>query len=200
MGRTSDARERLIESGSHLIHERGYTAVGVNEICSRAGVKKGSFYYFFPSKQELGLAVVDDFGQRSAPSLENLATGEEPPLVRLRSFIEASYLSQTGLKQESGRVLGCPFGNLALEISTQDDVLRDRVRGALDRYVDAFQAVLDEAVESGDLPAQETRSLARSVLALLEGGILMAKMNDDLELLRDLPDRIMRLVGDPLAA
>ena len=59
MGRTSDARERLVAAATELFSERAYGAVGIAEIASRAGVQKGSFYYFFSSKEALALAVID---------------------------------------------------------------------------------------------------------------------------------------------
>ena len=77
MGRTSDARERLVESCQALMHEKGYTAVGVGEVCSRAGVNKGSFYHFFPSKQDLALTVIDQFGKEaSSVNVRMTVTGD----------------------------------------------------------------------------------------------------------------------------
>jgi TetR/AcrR family transcriptional repressor of nem operon len=60
MGRTSDAKERILTAAQSLIEQRGYSALGVAEICKAAGVPKGSFYYFFDSKEELALAVLDE--------------------------------------------------------------------------------------------------------------------------------------------
>ena len=64
MGRTSDARSRLIESAFALWFRRSYADVGVSEICAAAGVQKGSFYHFFPSKTDLAVAVVDEVEQQ----------------------------------------------------------------------------------------------------------------------------------------
>ena len=77
MGRTSDARERLIEAAGDLWHRRSYTDVGVGEICAEAGVQKGSFYHFFPSKQDLALAVIDDRWEHG-----DRATDQRPDDVR----------------------------------------------------------------------------------------------------------------------
>ena len=89
MGRTSDARERLIGAAGDLWHRRSYTDVGVSEICETAGVQKGSFYHFFPSKQDLALAVIDDRWQElGAGRLQALMTSDLAPLERLRQFIE----------------------------------------------------------------------------------------------------------------
>ncbi|NUS86664.1 MAG: helix-turn-helix transcriptional regulator, partial [Streptomyces sp.] len=60
MGRTSDARERILSAARSLIETHGYSALGVAEICRTAGVPKGSFYYFFDSKESLALAVIDE--------------------------------------------------------------------------------------------------------------------------------------------
>ena len=59
MGRTSDARERLIASAIDLIGARSYRAVSVDDLCAHAGVNKGSFYHFFPAKRDLALAAID---------------------------------------------------------------------------------------------------------------------------------------------
>ncbi len=69
MGRTSDARNKILDAARVLVEQRGYTALGVGEICSTAGVPKGSFYYFFESKQALALTVIDEHrGRRSSSS------------------------------------------------------------------------------------------------------------------------------------
>ena len=59
MGRNVDTQERLVEAAAGLWHARSYADVGVNEICEVADVRKGSFYHFFASKQELAVAVID---------------------------------------------------------------------------------------------------------------------------------------------
>ena len=200
MGRTSDAKQRLIDSAARLMHERGYTAVGVSQVCSDAGVNKGSFYYFFPSKQELAEAVIVDHWNRYFPALEKLSTGPEPPLVRLRTFFEDRISDHRGCQKSCGKILGCPFGNLVLELSNQDIVLRDVLRGYFDRMVDSFQKALDQAVSLGHLPSQDTLDAARSVIALLQGELLLAKVNDDPGLLENLSEKALRLVRAPRAA
>lgn len=198
MGRTSDARERLLESCQALMHEKGYTAVGVGEVCSRAGVNKGSFYYFFPSKQELALAVIDEFGAASSDQLSQVLESEAPPLERLERFFDGSYQAHRDSREACGKLLGCPIGNLALEMGSQDAVLRDRLRAVLDGQIDRFAAVLQEAIDRGDLPRQDARGTAASLMALIEGTLLLAKASDDTEVLRDLGRNAFRLIGAEL--
>lgn len=195
MGRTSNARERLLESCRALMHEKGYTAVGVGEVCSQAGVNKGSFYHFFPSKQDLALAVIDEFGAASAEQLSRALESDAPPLERLERFFDASYRAHSESRETCGKLLGCPIGNLALEMGSQDAVLREKLRDVLDGQIDRFAAVLQEAIDRGELPPQDARGTAASVLALIEGTLLLAKASDDTEVLRDLGQRALRLIG-----
>ena len=195
MGRTSDARDKLIASGSELMHERGYTAVGVSEICARAGVQKGSFYHFFPSKVELALAVIDRYAGAGGPALEELRHGDGAPLERLAAHLEGLYLGQMAVRESCGKVLGCPIGNLGLEMSTQEPALRERLRGEFERTIDGFETVLQQAIDDGELPPRDTRRAARSILALVEGTVMLAKMKDDPEPLRGLRDDVFALIG-----
>ena len=197
MGRTSDARERLIESGRALMHERGYTAVGVSEVCTRAGVNKGSFYHFFPSKQDLAREVIQSFWSMTSDALDEMVEGNGPPLDRFKSFFRQSYRWHKRLKKETGKLLGCPLGNLALEMSNQDPELRTCLKDAIGRYIHRFEAVLRQAVDSGDLPEQSTGKAALMVMSLVEGTLMMAKMEDDPEVLKGLEDEALKLVGFP---
>jgi TetR/AcrR family transcriptional repressor of nem operon len=81
MDSRTDTRQRLIDSARDLIYARSYSDVGVQEICDRAGVRKGSFYHFFPSKRDLTLAVLDQFQAFFRQEILGRAfTGDLPPL------------------------------------------------------------------------------------------------------------------------
>ena len=195
MGRTSDARERLLASGLELMYDKGYTAVGVSEVCAKAGVNKGSFYYFYPSKQQLGLAIVDEHAVATQRRLQALVAGDAPAVDRLRSFFVDSYRFHKAVLAEHGKVMGCPLGNLALEMSTQDETLRDRVRGVLDAHAEAFEQVIEQAVDNGEIEPLDVGRTARGLLALLEGAVMLAKMHNDPEMLADLGEAAMQMLG-----
>lgn len=195
MGRTSDARERLLESGSALMHQRGYTAVGVSELCSQAGVKKGSFYHFFPSKVELALAVVDRHRAETQGALEELVNGDAPPLERLAAYAKGIWEHQVELRRSCGQVLGCPIGNLALEMSTQEPELRKALDQVFERNIESLERAVQEAIERSDLRPLDAHRAACSILSLIEGSIMLAKMKDDPQILRDLKRNVLRLLG-----
>jgi TetR/AcrR family transcriptional regulator, transcriptional repressor for nem operon len=199
MGRHSDARERLIDAAGELWHTRSYADVGVSEICEHAGVQKGSFYHFFASKRDLALAVIDERWRtdgvgRMAPIL----TGPLPPLRRLEVFLEHGLEEQLELKRSTGATVGCSFGNLVVELSTVDEVLRERLARLFDDWAHLLQVALDDAVAAGDLPEIDTWQAARGLLAFVEGLGVLIKAKDDPRAAADLMPLALRLVGaDP---
>ncbi len=196
MGRTSDARDRLMESAGQLLHEKGFNAVGISEICDRAGVNKGSFYYFFPSKRKLALEVVDSWWYQSREFLEQTLLGDTPPLDRLRCYFDQLLEHHITSCREHGRQIGCPLGNMALELSAQDPLLRDRLLQAFEGHIGYFERLLREAREVGDLPEDsDSRQLAEALVALIEGKIMLSKMRDDTAPLRGLEPEALRLIG-----
>lgn len=201
MGRQSDARERLIRSAGELWHARSYRDVGVSEICDHAGVQKGSFYHFFPSKRDLALAAIDDGWERwGVREMAPLLTGPLPPLERLVCLFELGIARQLELKETCGATVGCSFGNLVVELATVDEVLRERLARLFDDWAGLIQHALDDAVAAGDLPDIDTGQAARAVLAYIEGLGVIVKAENDPNAVADLAPLALRLVGaDPAA-
>jgi TetR/AcrR family transcriptional regulator, transcriptional repressor for nem operon len=180
MGRTSDARGKILSAARTLIEQRGYTALGVAEICAAAGVPKGSFYHFFESKQALALTVVDEHWEAQRRQWTALLGSDRPPLQRLRDLFEATETVQRLGQRDHGNVVGCLFGNLALELRNQADDVRHRLQEIFDAQIDLVEGVVAEARERGDTAATvDTREAARSIVAQLEGQVLFAKLLDD---------------------
>jgi TetR/AcrR family transcriptional repressor of nem operon len=195
MGRTSDARTRLIAAAGDLWHLRSYADVGVAEICAEAGVQKGSFYHFFASKQDLALAVIDDRwegGDRLR--ISSLLTCELPPLERLRVLLEQGLREQYDLKAATG-ACGCSYGNLAVEMSGVDPVLRERLDRLFTDWSGLIRLALDDAVATGDIAPIDTAQAARAVLAYLEGLSVMARTALHPDPVADLVPLAFRLIG-----
>lgn len=178
---TADTRERLIESAIDLVLTSGYQAVGVKEICQHAQVQKGSFYHFFPSKRDLIIEALNRQWARHTQLLLDPVFNESiPPLDRIVKMFEVTSAHQAHLQKTYGRVFGCPFGNLAQELSTHDEPLREKLTLIFHEWTVYIESALLEAVTLGELstnvPLGET---AQSVLAYLEGLMLMAKTYND---------------------
>jgi TetR/AcrR family transcriptional repressor of nem operon len=179
MGRTSDAREKIITAAQTLIELRGYSALGVAEICKAAGVPKGSFYYFFESKEALALAVIDEHWAEQKRDWTRILRGDAAPLERLRLLFEATEAAQHAGQQTCGTVSGCMFGNLTLEMSNQTESIRQRLQEIFDAQVDMVDEVIVEARERGEVTVADTHAAAASVVAQLEGQVLFAKLYND---------------------
>src|SRR4051794_19108828 len=91
MGRVSDAKERLMVAVQELIWTGSYGSTTIDQICDKAGVKKGSFYYFFDSKADLALAALDEEWSRRRQELDALFSPTIPPLQRLQNLCSKSY-------------------------------------------------------------------------------------------------------------
>ena len=189
-----DTRQRLVASAQQLVNARSYHAVGVQEICRQAGVKKGSFYHFFASKRELALAAIDETAAFARETVFDRAFGTDiPPLARIERFFNAVHDYHRRVKDATGYVQGCPFGNLACELSTQDEIIREKVDGLFRLAEQPIAQALAEAVDGGDLPEIDTAAAARAIFAYAEGLILYAKTRNDPGIIRDLGTRAIRL-------
>jgi TetR/AcrR family transcriptional regulator, transcriptional repressor for nem operon len=195
MGRTSDAREKILGAAQSLIELRGYSALGVAEICKAADVPKGSFYYFFESKEALALAVIDEHWAEQERDWSRILTGAAEPLTRLRRLFEATEAAQLAGQQSCGTVSGCLFGNLTLEMSNHTEAVRDRLQEIFEAQVDMVAPVIAEALARKEVAVCDPREAARAVVAQLEGQVLFAKLYNNTQLLGRLWANSLALLG-----
>jgi TetR/AcrR family transcriptional regulator, transcriptional repressor for nem operon len=181
MGRPSDARQRLIEAAKEVIYAHSYEAVSVDELCAAAGVNKSSFYHFFSSKQDLVLVALESQWQGFEEKvLKPTFADHLPPQERIVRFFDLVLEQQQAQKQTGGHMRGCPIGNLTLEMSTQDELIRARVEQFFQAWLSYFERMLRDAKAQGIVPATlDTAVTAQALLAYFEGVILLAKGRND---------------------
>lgn len=180
MGRTSDARNKILGAAATLLEQRGYSALGVAEICTTANVPKGSFYYFFESKQALALTVIDEHWASQRRQWVELLSSDRDPLRRLRDLFQATEEVQRAGQRKGGLVVGCLFGNLALELSNQAEEIRSRLQEIFEAQIDLIEQVIVEAKDLGQAGASvDAHEAARSMVAQIEGRALLAKLLND---------------------
>jgi TetR/AcrR family transcriptional repressor of nem operon len=179
-----------------LLHARSYGAVTVDDICAEAAVNKGSFYYYFPSKQALAVAAIEaQWGRTRTTLLEPAFSADVPPLERIVRLFHLA----AGLHQErfdtGGKVLGCAFGNLALELSTQDPLLLAALRDVFAGFCAYFTTALLEAQAAGEVGIADVNAAARGLLAFFEGALLLAKTDNDAQVIARLAPQALALIG-----
>jgi TetR/AcrR family transcriptional repressor of nem operon len=195
MGRTSDAKTRLLKAAMELIYARGYSAVGVQEICTQAGVNKGSFYHFFPSKQALVLTVIDAHARYVQEMWEEAMMAGQPAFERMLQVFERVYKAHRTLVDVCGQMRGCPIGNLALELCNQDEIIRQKVWEVFKGWASMIERMLREAVANGELEVDDIGTTAQSLIAYFEGVLLLAKAQNDPCVVKQLAQGVRHLLG-----
>ncbi len=187
MGRTSDADERLMTAALDLMWEESYGAVTIDDICKRAEVKKGSFYYFFDSKATLAVAALEKLWRDEwKPAMDARFSPSVEPLERIRTYLEAVYLKQSELKKETGKVLGCPVMCVGCEVSTQEVDVGAKVREIVARKRKYLESAVRDAVADGTIEPCDPVQKALALGCLMEGAVSQARIMNDPEPLRNL--------------
>ena len=172
------AKKKLISSASRLFHEKGYNNTSVQDVLDDSSVFRNNFYYHFDSKEQLGFEVL---GRRMRwwyayviePSLDN---HELSPSQRLNVLLDRVLSIGTS----KGGERGCPFGNLAQEMSC----IHETFRQALSDFFSGIAARVEECFEEGkktgdfnrDLPSGEVADFA---IAAIQGSFLLRKTHKD---------------------
>jgi len=172
----TESKERILAAAKELFLARGYAATTVDAICERAELTKGSFYYFFDSKEDLGLAVLDWSLQRSAQMLASGPhVGINDPIERAFAFLE--HFEKCSPELWSG---GCLMGSFALELadtnSRMQRAVADMFRAVSDDFAEELQPITAQWVGRERPTAGE---LADTLLGVLEGSIVLAKAHRD---------------------
>ena len=202
MGRVSDAKERLMKAVSELIWTGSYGSTTIDQICETAGVKKGSFYYFFDSKADVAVAALDAEWDRRRPELDAIFSSTVPPLERLRKYCEFGYQFQKEIREKCGCVLGCPLFSLGSEISTQEDILQKKIQGMLDQKRKYLESAIRDAHAAGLIHAPDAAAKARTLFSYYQGVLTEARINNKLEILRDVASGMDDILGvkEPVTA
>jgi TetR/AcrR family transcriptional regulator, transcriptional repressor for nem operon len=168
------AREHLIEMGLQHMQKTSYYSTGLNEVLALAGVSKGSFYHYFPSKEEFGSAVLQRYlHSEFARATTLLGESKAAPIKRLRKYFE-ELISIYGPEGDMNG--GCLLGNLSQEMANHSDLIQQTLQEGFKLWEGAIEVVLQEAVTRGDLPEKaKTLEIASFVLNSYEGALLRAK-------------------------
>lgn len=184
-----------MDAAHDLIWSYSYGSVTIEAICDRAKVKKGSFYYFFDSKSDLAVAAITAWWDERCKTAQEIFRPENPPLERLRQYLDFVVNHQLQAYEETGQVLGCPIFTLGSEICTQDDQLRALVQDILTMAARLFENTVRDAQACGDASAGDPELKARLLWAFYEGTLTRARIENNPELLRSLVADAMELIG-----
>jgi TetR/AcrR family transcriptional repressor of nem operon len=170
-------RERLIDAAMALFWEKGYANTSMSDLLTSAKANSGSFYHFFPSKEDLLLAVLDRYFVMLHPAMLAPAwEGIDDPIERIFALL-ARYRM---LILQTDCTYGCPIGRLALEIGPDQQEVHKRLAKNFDGWTAAVRECLERAADR--LPADIDRErLSGFVLAVMEGGVMLSRSHRDVK-------------------
>jgi TetR/AcrR family transcriptional repressor of nem operon len=201
MGRKSDAKARIINASTALFHSRSFADVSTAEICQEAGVQPGSLYHFFKSKHELGLAVIQQHASQLRTSvIDPTLNSDGSPLERLQMMLRGVASSQQQHAKSTGKVLGSPVGNLAVELATILPEFREHLGQIFCEWTQAIEVILRDAAARGDLrDGLDPGRGAILALAQLEGILVLAKALNNPALIESIIEDFAQLLCNPPA-
>lgn len=198
MGRPPlDTKQKLIDTALALVWMSSYGSVSVDDICKAAGVKKGSFYHFFPSKVDLAVAAMEHSYHEVKPLYDTIFSADTPPLQRFERLMEVVIEKQTETLEKYGRVCGCSDTSLGCEMAGLEDRIRVKFEELAQRKKRYYENALQDMVSQGMLPPDtDVKAKAHEIFAYLLGQMTLARIQNDLNLLkRDLKPGLLLLLG-----
>jgi TetR/AcrR family transcriptional repressor of nem operon len=173
----NDTRKKLIVEGLKSMIVNGYDGIGLNAILDASGVPKGSFYYFFKSKEDFAAAVLDAY-EKHYIELRDLILNDitQSPLQRLRNYfdeVERIHLAETPLG-------GCLYGVLAQTAAIRTPEFRAKLARVFSRWETQLQDLLKAAQYAGEIDAGiNTKDAAAFLIDAYEGTLVRMKVDGD---------------------
>ncbi|MEM6458375.1 MAG: TetR family transcriptional regulator C-terminal domain-containing protein [Planctomycetota bacterium] len=171
---TRDTRDRIIAAGTQVITEKGYHGCGLSEILRAAEVPKGSFYHYFKSKEDFGVAVIEDFVAHYGLKLSKKLTDRRlPALERLRRH----YLDAVGWYEEHGYESTCLVAKLGMDVASMSRDMQAAMKAGMDQWTSILAKCLREAQAAGELDASwDADPLAAFLMNAWEGAAVQTQI------------------------
>jgi len=179
-----------------LMWRNGYGAASVDAICEQAGAKKGSFYYFFKSKSELAAAALEADWKKKQADMDSIFSPTIPPLQRLDRYFDFVCEKISKVRERcGGAILGCPYVSVGSEVSTQDEIVRKKIDEIMDRKLNYFISAVRDAASQGLIETADPVAKAQALFSSYQGTVAQARIQNDIELLRDFKHVAKELLG-----
>ena len=181
-------KQEIISIAKNIIHCKGYQATSISDILHAANIGKGQFYHYFSSKYDLGLAVMENLIEEWDNQLiSNILQLSEDPKLKINKMLDWIITYHAGKEEKSG----CPIGNLTIEMSEHDDTFRSKLEHFFKRWIVSIEKILEEMVKQNQLHSTvDVRKSAEAIVAMIEGGILLMKSQQDIRILTNVIDVI----------
>lgn len=173
--RRKTTQKKIIDKAEKLLWLQGYEGTSLNDVVGKAGVSKGAFFHYYPNKQSISRDVINKYSreQLMAP-LEKQLSEADSMKDALTNWIGTFFENFKG-QNFSG---GCLLGNMALELSDQNDHARETIKGHFLDLENVIASHLKYVEEEGRMN-MEPRQFTRLLLASMQGATMMSKVHKD---------------------
>lgn len=178
---TASTRERILLAAFQEVHRNGFQAASIQNIINAAGVTKGALYHYFASKEEIGLALLDEIFTRYVEFTWIAVLDQtDDPIKTLTEHLQATGEQMT----EQDIALGCPLDHFAGEMAPIDDRYQQRIEALYTRKRDAIAGAIRRGQSAGTVVADaDADAVAVMIIATLQGCMAMAKSSRSLDTL-----------------
>ncbi|MHB8232199.1 MAG: TetR/AcrR family transcriptional regulator [bacterium] len=182
MGDNLLKRKGILDASYDLMLKNGYDGTGIQDIIDSVGITKGCLYYYFKSKRDIAVAVIDEIIKPAYNNLWGGAFISENPIRNLCDIIDDIYKNNGNKLANSG----CPVGNLALELSGKDKILSEHVNEVMILWQSFIEMAFDKA-KALDIvkPDLNSKIISGFIVGSFEGCIMISKSSRDKEVLRN---------------
>lgn len=173
----NDTRSLILSTGRRLTAKRGYTGVGLSDLLKEAGVPKGSFYHYFPSKEAYGCAVLDDFIREYNARLgSSLRQPETDARTRFLAYFEDWHRNQVSPNPEDR----CLVVRLSAEVADLSPTMSKILQQGVISIVEHLAGTLEEGVADGTIgPLGDPSAMAETIYHMWLGASLVASLSHD---------------------
>lgn len=200
--RKCSTRQTLIDAAHRLIWANSYAHVSVEDICRAAGVQKGSFYHFFPTKIDLAVAAMQNHWEESRPIVEGIFSEHETPQAQLRSLSDHVIHKLRDSLEATGKVCGCPYATLSAEMNSNNEPLRELSDQLTACFLGYYERVLKGAATAKLIPSREVKPRALEMYTYVIGAMTQARITNKVDVVeKTLENALFRISGmDKVAA
>jgi len=182
-----ERRKQILDAAEKVFIQRGFNKARMDDIVTESGLSKGALYWYFKSKDEIILALMDRFFSGEMQAEEELISNEGDARQQLEAFFDAAFDDVRRFEERMS--LGYEFFSLA----ARTEEVRDAIRGYYRRYQATLSQIIQQGIDSGEFISIDPDDAATAVISIVEGMALMWFIDPELldwDRIGDLPTRI----------
>jgi TetR/AcrR family transcriptional repressor of nem operon len=191
----TDTKERLLEATLHLIWDESLGVASVDAICDKAEVRKGSFYHFFKSKEELVAAALEAHFKTARVDFDRIFSPSIAPIDRLKGFFELMIRKQQMKLEKAGRVVGCPYASVAVACSGADKLVHDAIQEILATWKKYFETALRDGAANGSIPVKDIPGTVETLFDYIEGAMMAGRIKNSMTPIQKMGRNVFKLLG-----